>query len=165
MRVIVISLLIGLSILVAAPPINPINPQAHIKSGSFTLAPSQFQAKSIESLYDGIVTIHFSAESAAIEFFVIYGDYYNLAGLPDVTLCQFHTTARSGSCQFRVSGGETWYLVFANSPQTQQVTYEWIEYSNQEWTMRLAINWVIIIGCALIVSAVFIHYAKKRISA
>ena len=165
MRVIVIIWLIGFIALAAAPPIVPINPQAHIRSGAISLTAFQFQAKSIDSLYDGIVTIHFSAESAAIEFFVIHSDYYNLAGLPDITLCQFHTIARSGSCQFRVESSETWYLVFANSPQNQQVTYEWIEYTIQEWNTRLAINWAIIIGCILIASAVLIKYARKRIHA
>jgi len=165
MRGIIFTFLIGIVVLGAATPIISLKPQAHIRSGAFSLSTSQFHTESIDSVNDGVVTVHFSAESAAIEFFVINSDYYNLAGLPDIALSQFHTIARSGSCQFRVNRGETWYLVFANSPQNQQITYEWVEYSYQEWNTRLAINWAIIIGCALIVAAIVIKYGKKRISA
>lgn len=162
MRTCTISILIGVIVLLVVPQPISLTPMARVQSGMVTISGSGYSVESIDSTADRIVVVHFSAESAAIEFFVIQSDYYNLAGLPDIELCQFHTVAKSGTFQFKVDSSDIWYLVFANSPQSQEVNYEWIEYTFTEWNTQLAIRWTIISAFVVAALLIIAKFARDR---
>ncbi len=162
MKIFTILGFIGITILLVIPQAIILTPAARTRSGTITLSASGFTVKSIDSVADRVVVVQFSAETSAIEFFVIHSDYYNLTGLPNVVLCQYHTIAKSGSCQFSVDTADTWYLVFANSAQSQQISYQWIEYTTIEWGTRQAIIMAVIVGCIAVVSVIGIKAIRAR---
>ncbi|MFW9809127.1 MAG: hypothetical protein ACFFE6_07080 [Candidatus Thorarchaeota archaeon] len=137
-------------------------PMVHTRSGSHTLTSSVTFTKSIDCESGRVVIVQFSAEYAAIEFFIVHSDFYDLAGLPVVSLCQYHVVARSASHQFTSDRSGTWYLVFANSPQEQQVDYEWTDYSLQEWNTSQIMNWTIILGAGIVLSMIAFRFARER---
>ena len=158
------SLVIGFVALLVTPLPLVYNPSIRSHSGAFTLSDSQNRVVSVNSIADRIVIVQFTAEIAAIEFFVVHSDLYDLAGLPDIALCQYHTVAGSGSCQFFVDSADTWYLVFANSPQNQEISYEWVEYTAAEWNTRQAINLAIVLGSIIVISTIIVKIVKNRAS-
>ena len=153
---------IALIILLLVVPANDFVP-TWTRTGSFNINDSGTSTKSIESTAGNIVVVQFSSEYA-LDFFVVHSDFYNLAGLPDISQCQFHICARSASYQFTVDRSGTWYLVFANSPQQQSGTWAWNEYSVADWNFLQFRNWTILVICVTIVSIFIVQYIRPRLS-
>ena len=156
------NLSIGLTIILLIVPVGHFTPMVWTRSGSFTISDTGTAIESIESTAGHIVVVQFSASYGALDFFLVHSDFYDLSGLPDISLCQFHVLAQSASYQFTVDRDGTWYLVFANSPQQQEGTYSWTEYTEAEWNQIQLTNWTIIVICVILGSILVVQYMRSR---
>ncbi len=161
LRGIIITLLVVILVFSAIPMANSFLPMVHTRAGTFTLTASSSRSVSIDCDSGRVTIVQFSAEHNALEFFLVHSDFYDLAGLPDISQCQYHVISQSATYQFTVDRSGTWYLVFANSPQDQEVSYSWTDYSSEEWNTSQFINWTIILIGLLAVSSIFIIYVTK----
>lgn len=165
LRSITITSLITILILLVVPSNSLFFPMYQTRYGSFTLSASNSYSKSIDCDSGRIAVIQFSADHAALEFFIVHSDFYDLSGLPDASQCEYHIISQSATHQFMADRSGTWYLVFANSPQDQVITYSWTDYSLEEWNTRQITNWSIILIAILSISVVAIRYVTKTRSA
>ena len=156
------NLSLGLVILLLVVPAGHFSPMVWTRSGSVNINDTGTAIVSVESTVGHIVVVQFSFPYGQLDFFLVHSDFYDLSGLPDVSLCQFYALAKSGGYQFTVDRAGTWYLVFANSPQQQQGTYSWTEYSEAEWNSAQLINWTIIVICVILGSILVVQYMRSR---
>jgi len=146
-------------------------PSVHSTHGSFSLIGTQIASPAVSCESGRIVFVHFSATSAPIEFFVIHFDNYEgimADSLPNVSLCQYHIISQSANYQFTPDRNGHWYLVFmnsqqfANSLQEQDISYEWIDYSQEDWNSIQYQNLAIILGGLVVATIIIIGIAKYR---
>ena len=156
------NLSIGLTIMLLIVPVGHFTPMVRQRSGSFNISDTGSAIESVDSTVGHIVVVQFSVSYGALDFFLVHSDFYDLSGLPDISLCQFHVFAKSASYQFTVDRDGTWYLVFANSPQQQDGTFSWLEYTGTEWNLVQLRNWTIVVICVILGSILVVQYMKSR---
>jgi hypothetical protein len=156
------NLTIGLTIMLLIVPVGHFSPMVWHRTGSINIPDTGSTIKSIDSTAGHIVVVQFSVSDGALDFFLVHSDFYDLSGLPDISLCQYHVFAQSARYQFTVDRDGTWYLVFANSPQQQQGTYAWTEYTEAEWNSVQLRNWAIIVICVILGSILVVQYLRSR---
>ena len=156
-------MLIGIIGLLAVPLSSLLVPM-NSGSGDFPIEVSGVSVTGIDCDSDRVVVVYFSAEGAALEFFLVHSDYFDQGELPSVASCEYHVIAQSATYQFTTDDHGIWYLIFTNSPRAQIVSWGFTEYPPEEWLIIQFNTLFLAISCIGVAIFVINRFARKRLA-